>query len=336
LHCSVELFADPQTPTAVTKAKEAAVLFDRVIFEAGLLDVTITPSGSSTWWTPPHQLTDEKLADTRRPIPLGSDVVMAFGAQSAPGVPATEMRAFVNDKLSARYMAEFHTGILDELVLHEPDWVEVIAIGTQDPPRSTPSGKAIAELNWSDFRAPDLIADQDSFLRSFVYKSFNHDLVLAANFESTFTITRLFEPMLEHRGVDAHTTGDQALSIVVPNIGRLPWEAVGEFREHPGSGEAREMLRTFETIAAQQEPEDAYAWLKSVSQQVTDAYASALAATTKSLPEELAKEALLTGVAFIPAVGPVVEKTAAVSQTLLEVMRERKSWSAALWQLRAG
>jgi hypothetical protein len=96
------------------------------------------------------------------------------------------------------------------------------------------------------------------------------------------------------------------------------------------------MLIEFENRATQQEPEDAYEWLRSVSQQVAGAYAAAMAHTARSLPENLAKEALLTGVSFIPAVGPVVATASSVSQALRDVMRERRSWCAALWELRTG
>jgi hypothetical protein len=221
------MFVDPLAPDAVTKAKEAAVLFDNLVFEVGLLDVTITGSGSTQWWTPPHQLTPELLAGTRKPIPLGSDVVFAVGAQDGPGLPAKEMRTIVSDKLSARYVAEFHTGILDELAQHAPDWVGTIATGGSDPPQSTTVGKAIADLNWTDFRASELMSGLDSWLRSFVYQGFNHDLVLAADLDATFSVTNLFAPMLTQRGLAAQHSGSEALSIVIPNIGKLPWEAVG-------------------------------------------------------------------------------------------------------------
>ena len=325
----------PQRADRGHQGQEAAVLFDRVIFEQGLLDVTIRPSGSSTWWSPPERLTPELLHDTRRPVALGEDVVIAMGEQEAPGVPAKRMRAVVADKLSARYLAEFHCGVLDELAALQPDWVSTVITGGSDRPRSHPVGEAIGSLNFADLGARELMPDRDSFLRSFVYQSFNHDLVVAADLEATFSVTRLFEPMLARRGLDAQHAGNEALSVVVPNLGGLPWEAIIASREHPGSHEARSMLREFEQLAAHEGPDDAYAFLRRVSQQVTGAYAAALAAEAKSLPDEMAKQALLTGVAFIAAVGPVVETTAALAKTLREVMHERGSWSAALWQLRS-
>jgi hypothetical protein len=61
LRTSVELFASRDAPEAITRAKLAALLYDQVIFEAGLLDVTIGETGGSHWWTPPDALTAEQL-----------------------------------------------------------------------------------------------------------------------------------------------------------------------------------------------------------------------------------------------------------------------------------
>jgi hypothetical protein len=334
LRTSVELFADPTSPTAVTKAKEAAVLFERLIFEQGLLDVTISPGGSWQMCEPPEHLTPEKLQKTREPIPLGSNFYIAVGDEQERGVPADTMHVMVSGKVSARYIAEFHTGILDDLERLAPDWLETVILGSGDPPRREPVGRAIAELNFADLGARELMPDKENFLRSWIYKGFNHDLVSAGALEATFSISPLFEPMLERRGLATQHAGDQALAIIVPNIGGLPWDAVADFREHPGSQEARAMLREFEQFAAAEGPDDAYEFLLKVSQKVTRAYAAALAETAKSLPEELAKEALLTGVSLIPAVGQVVASASSVSQALRDVMKDRRSWSAALWKLR--
>lgn len=334
LRTSVELFADPASPAAVTRAKEAALLFDRLIFEAGLLDVTISPGGSWQMWDPPHHLTPERLRKTREPIPLGGDFYVAVGREEAVGLPAEQMHVVVSGKVSARYIAEFHTDILSELERLNPDWVETVALGSADPPRRDPLGRAIAELNFADLGARELMADNDEFLRSWIYKAFNHDLVIAGALEATFSISPLFTPMLQHRGLATEHAGEQALAVVVPNVGGLPWEAVAEYRDRPGSEEARAMLQQFEQLAADEGPGDAYEFLLKVSQRVTAAYAAALSETAKSLPEELAKEALLTGVSLIPAVGPVVSTASCVSQALIDVMNQRRSWSAALWQLR--
>jgi hypothetical protein len=46
-----------------------------------------------------------------------------------------------------------------------------------------------------------------------------------------------------------------------------------------------------------------------------------------------AEEAVKTGVSMIPGVGPVVEKTASVTQLVRDAARERRSWTAPIFKL---
>jgi hypothetical protein len=61
--------------------------------------------------------------------------------------------------------------------------------------------------------------------------------------------------MIRRRGIQPEHTGAEALAITVPNVGSLPWEAIAEFREHPGSQEARARLRQFDARGAAGERE---------------------------------------------------------------------------------
>jgi hypothetical protein len=177
------------------------------------------------------------------------------------------------------------------------------------------------------------MADRPQFERDYIYKAFNRDSVIASDLGASFSISPLFHEMARQREVQPDHAGDKAMSVLIADIGKLPWEAVQEFRDHPGSQEARDMLRSFEQQAAEEEVEDAYAYLRSVAQKVTRSYAQALEDQRPKLPEELAKEAVKTGVSMVPAVGPLVEKTAAATQLGLAEKRHRRSWTAAIMRL---
>ena len=88
LRTSVELFEDRTSPAAVVRAKVAAVLYDRVIFEMGMFDATISSGGSFALWRPPDALTPDVRKRARQVIPLGEPVTFAIGKQEAQGVPA--------------------------------------------------------------------------------------------------------------------------------------------------------------------------------------------------------------------------------------------------------
>lgn len=335
LRTSVELFADPTSPTAVTRAKEAAILYDELFFETGVYDASITPNGSTNFWTPPDHITDEQLKLTRQPVALGQPMTFAVGKQPRPGQPATQMRVAFQGNLSARYVAEFHSEILNELAQFNPEWVKGVATGGSAKPgrRGEPTFDAIGQLDFSDLGNRELMPDTESFLRSFISQSFNRDSVLSAALSASFNVTPLFAEMVRHRGIEPEHAGGEALGLVVADLGALPWEGVVEFREHPGSGEARERLREFERLAASQEPEDAYDFLKKVSQEINRANRAAIEDLAPSLPEDLAKEILLTTLSVTSVIGPVIEKVASIASAASEIREFGRSWIAALMKL---
>lgn len=322
LRSGVELFA-------------AALLYDRVIFEVGLLNVTVGEGGSSSFWLPPNQITDEMRERARKPVEVGTPFSLAFGRQTEQGVPAKpeDMITAVSSTVTHAYMAEYHTGILDETEPLELDWIYVAGTPPGDIPTDDPLGDAIRTANLQDWRDEELLADRHTFERDLIYKSFNRDSLVASALDAAVTVTPLFQPMIARRGVTLDRPGDEALRILVPNIGKLPWEAVAEFREHPGCAEARSHLREFEQRAAEQEPEDAAAYLRAVAQQVSSAYMQALHDSRTRLGVELASEAIKTGVSLVPGVGPLAEKAATLTQLARETGRERRSWTTAVFKL---
>lgn len=331
LHTSVELFDDPDSPMAVTRAKQAAVLYDELVFEVGLYDVSVTPEGSQDWTTPPGWLTPERLQGSRSKPKPGTRISLAIGFEGG-----NEMFTVFDAPLSAAYVAEFHTGILDDLEEFRPEWVKTIELPNSFS-SSRPVGQTIQRLNFRDQSDKELMPDlkgSNRFLRQFVIKSFNRDSVVAANLRASFNVTSLFTPMLKRRRLHYEQSGSESFRLFVRNLGALPWEAVVEFREHPGSQEARSKLREFEERAAAEEPQDAYDFLARVSQETTDALLAAWEDLRPSLPEDLAREAVATGVSFIPVVGPFLGPSVSASQAVYEALKDRRSWLAALMVLR--
>jgi hypothetical protein len=274
LPSSLELFEDRTFPAAVTRAKEAALLYDKVLFEIGLLDVTVGPRGGMSMWHPPESLTAEFRERARQPTKLGAPMTIAIGSEDTPGVPATDMHPVVHTAISRAYVAEFHTGILDELLPLSYDWVDTIIVPNTIP-HGDPVGDLIRRQNNVDRSDKELLRHLGTFERDLVYQSFNRDATVAAHLDAAFTTTPLFEPMIARRGVRIDRPGDQALAIAVPNLGSASWVAITEFREHPACRDARNMLRGFEERAIESEPADAVAYMRTIAQQVTDAFAQA-------------------------------------------------------------
>ncbi len=331
----MELFSDPRSPDAVTKAKEAAVLYDELIFEIGMLDTSITSNGSTSFWNPPEAMSPELVERSRLVEAVGSPMVLAIGKQEKVDVPATEMRAVFEGTVSHRYLSEFHSGILDELSPFEPDWVRTIDIGGQTQPGSMgePIYEAIRQQNFADFTDRALMPDHESFLRSFIYEAFNRDAAVATALEASFTGTPLFSPMIARAGLEAEAAGAEALNIVVGDVGNLPWEAVLEFRSHRASQEARDRLREFERLAIESEPRDAYEFIRRVGHEVNRGFRAAVEELAPSLPGELAKQVLLDGVATVSVVGAPVAAVAGAASAVSASRAFNRSWIAAVMVL---
>jgi hypothetical protein len=346
LHTSVELFEDRTSPAAVVRAKEAALLYDRLIFETGMLDVTISSEGSFIFWNPPDALTPAMRERTRQVIPLGEPVAFMMGKEPEFGVspPPEEMHVMSHGELAAQYIAEFHTGVLDELAQFTPDWVTTVPGSGRDIPfpsefgpmipDGSPVPRMIGQMNFRDLDDHSLAPGANDFVRSYVYKAFNRDAVVAATHRSSLSVTPLFRPMVERRGIRPESSGASALAIMVPNVGGLPWEAVIEFHDHPGGQEARAKLREFDELAAQGDAEAANAYLLAVGQEVTNMLFQVIEDQRKGLPEQMAEEAIKTAVSLVPVVGPVVEFAASTADSVVDFRRFNRSWIAALMELR--
>lgn len=332
LRTGVELFKDPAMLEAVDRAKQAAALYDELIFETGLCEVTVTPAGSMEEWRPPHLLTDEELAESRRVPEAGTSISLSVGQEGPEGWTAELMAGHV----AKAYASEYHTGILDDLARFEPKWVKRLDGGPLA--EGTPEHGLAQTLREHDTADKSLMREMwggdELTLRNWIIKAFDRDVAVSHAVGASLSATSLFAPMIEARGARPERAGLDALEILVPDLASLPWEAVFEFRDHPGCAEARAMLREFEEKAATQEPEDANSYLRSVQDQVHDALFSAIEDKRTPLFRSIATEAAKAGIGLVPVVGQIAGPAWTVVEVGSEYLRERRSWTAALMVLR--
>ena len=110
LRTGVELFSNPSMPDAIVRAKQAVVLYDEVVFETGLYEVSIAADGFSDWWSPQEWATDERLAESRMVQTPGTPFSLSVGEEGTG-----QIIEIINSPLTIAYASEYHTGILDEL-----------------------------------------------------------------------------------------------------------------------------------------------------------------------------------------------------------------------------
>lgn len=337
LRGGVELFSDRAMPEAAARAKQASVLYDEVVFEPGLYEVSIAEGGSNDWWIPPADLKRGQLGREIRMQEPGTNFSVAMGLEGGH-----EMVSMIDSPLVVEYASEYHTGILNELASFAPGWVKVATLGGNPFPMSTEPGEFWRRQQRADQRdealMPEARRGPGRYKRNWIIKAFNQDAVASSIVGASFNPTSLFAPIARHRAGDLATDpprdGRTALEVLAPDLSGLPWETVLEFRDHPGSVEARAMLREFEEKAAEEEPADARAFFRGVQAQVTGALLWMIEGTRVPLPERMATEVVKQAVGIFPVVGQIAGAGLAAAELATEWHRGRHSWTAALMVLR--
>jgi hypothetical protein len=333
LRTSVELFPDPSSVAATARAKEAVVLYDRVVFEAGLFEINITGGGSFENWRGPDALTLEDLAHSRELPSPGSSFTILVGKESSRGVPAPQeaMRPVLSAPLAQSYVAEWHSGVIEELVKLKPGWAGWTELPDQGE-AMTELSPVVKDTRRAIERATDDI-DIDRAVKRFAQGALARDAVVAASIGAAFNVTSLFEPLIAGTGAQPEPSGRVALDILVPDVGKLPWEAIAEYREHAGSQEARGKLQEFEERVAAAGPDDPLEFQRGVFHEISRELFAVIADLEGTLTKELAGEAVKTGVSFIPVIGPFLGPGASLIQAVAEEVQERRTWYAALMKL---
>lgn len=329
LRMSVELFLEDTPVDAVTRAKQAALLFDEVYIEDGLVDVTLTDGGPTELFWPAEHLTDELLERTRQPIQMGKPMTIAFGEEPEPGVPppASEMRVMAAGTMMRRYLAEFHTGILDELAGLEASWLRVAkSAGASEHSLLGRSVSGAAVLN------KEVLPGEATWLRKFAIKAFIRDTAVSDQIGAVIGASPLFRPLLATEPAETEPAGAAALSIVCPDVGRVPWEAICEFREHAGAREAREQLAEIDRSARASEPAANAEHQTRVSTELTRALLAAVTERSTNVTQELVREGLGVAVSLIPGAS-LVPPVANLVHAVRRDRTEDRSWVAALMSL---
>ena len=187
MRTGVELFKDPTMPEAVARAKQAAVLYDELIFEMGLCEVAVTSAGSMEEWRPPHLLTDEDLSESRRVPDAGASISLSVGQKGPDGWTAELMAGSVG----SAYASEYHTGILDELAQFEPEWVKRLPGGPL--PGGTPEAELARALRERDAADTSLMRElrlgDKRALREWIIKAFDRDVAVARSVGASLSAT---------------------------------------------------------------------------------------------------------------------------------------------------
>lgn len=365
------------TRSTVARAKQASVLFDEIVVESGLKLMEMSAEGiAAVIQRGPGSLSEALLRESRQ-VPEhakhGIAVVPREGGVEiyvGTNLPRIDEAFYVERELTGRYVGEYHTGILQDLAKLQAPWVRVVdikrphegsleiddgelttlpehgdiddlitkirmdseqavALGKelQDPPEGSGAGtESPGEQELADYSAKGLLS-----------ADLAEAIELGDRLDAVPALSGAFAEVASERGVPVGLPGVEALGFIVPNFSALPWEAVAEFRDHPGAIEAREKLREFDAAAEARGGSQTVEAVRATGRAVTTGLLGAVDDLAPKLPDEIGKHLASTSVGLIPVVGQYASLALSVGDmiaALRESERFDQSWVAAVFELR--
>lgn len=329
LRTNVEYFVSPEGFLALEqRVKQAAILYDVIIFEGGIYTASVGPTGSMDFWIPPDQVTEEELGLKFEP----------YGGHHHLAIAPTGSRQFqtlISGSVERRFRSEFHS-ILKSLGPECPKWVKV------DTYDLTPEAKNLVNrLSQSDERNLDIeIGKEQRFLKSKILHNLNRDLTLIWCLGYAASIDPLYAPIL-HKKMTAHgglqpASGFLTLEFAVPDFSQLPWEVIAELREHKAMAEFRRRMIDTENLVRASLPNGNEAELRhQISQVITDELLKeikSLQPTTRGTAINLTLN-LVSGLVPFPW-GTISSVTSSITQ-ITKLTEAQNSWITIFMKLRA-
>lgn len=286
-------------------AKASSLLFDELLFER----IFLKPEPVLPW----------KGAPRGRLVSIGRDEYEERSARAEPVIESDTSGYFEDDPGEAQ--APFN-GLLAKLAELGADWFREVwpprnffAMGAHrlddDEPLDLRGGRMLAAASALVDLAPEAPGDLRAQALLMDYYS------ASAVFGASSGAGQTFEP----------GSGRLALAIAVPDVARVPWEAIAAFRQHPASDEARSRFRAWEHAAAQQEALDAQNFQLKVAQAITRDLTAAVRECEPSVFRALAEEGGKTAIGLIPIVGQVLGLVADVTRIIHDARKRRSDWA---------
>lgn len=322
LRTNVEYFALPEGYLSLeARLKQACLLYDEVVVEAGMYMALIGPERNIDFWVPPHQLTENMLRD--RWEPTGGEFVLVIGGHEMVS-PAER-----------RFKSEFHS-ILRTLPVEEPSWMSVSSFSLTSEAEDLSRRLAESILEGAESAMPD----GSAFLKLKVTRNLTRDLVLSSAMGTAVSMDPLHSPVVRKvaptLGGAPPGKGFVTLNVMVPNFANLPWEAVLEERDQPSVAAFREKVSAIEELARQGLTEGAteedirretnQLLIQELAEELQSRYT-----TPRDVAEEVAVDMILSAGSLVL---PGIDVGVKIAQGLAELYEEQRSWLASFLRLR--
>jgi hypothetical protein len=310
LRTSVELFDDATSPRIESRIKQAAVLYDELLFERGMYEATATTDHLIEHVHAPENVTDQQIARANRRDPH------VHALRTVIEIDHPDIPPLVSEgRITGQYAAEFEFSLISRLTDFNDGWVTLLDIA--DLKRDAFLAESPRQLRPRSDNA------DDHRLEAFALNAFQRDQAAATFLGADFNISPLFAPAAGHL---THTATENTLTYLCPYVGQCPWEQIAEFRAHDAAQHARQLLWDWHKRAEQHGPEAAGSALQ-----------RELQAATLELRERFQFVSHATEIAVstvVPQpVGPLLGKAVALLRERTQREAIKRSPAAALMKL---
>jgi hypothetical protein len=308
------------------RIKQAALLYDQLIFEPGVYQGQVHTTGVFDGWIPLSHIDPEIVEGMKAGHkPTGGDGFVGIEREDGTIHPI-----FSGDVLR-RFFCEFHS-TLQSLNADQLPWIEVERYTLiNDGDKIAKTFKKHLQKHITGY------SDDEYWLYDKIFDNLSNDLVLASEMGVSASINAFYLPLLSRvEGVTlAAAPGSAAFQLLVPDVSHLSWEAIVSLREEESLIAFRKKLREFEAhaqaaIAAGEFAEAEHE--KALAQAVFDEMFREFMAhhpTDAGFARDVAFD-LALGAIPIPVVGSLL----AAGRAAHELVEGRRSWRATFLKLR--
>jgi hypothetical protein len=217
------------------RVKQALLLYDRLLFQAGVYLNVAGPVGRFDLMRPFNPKYDSNVEFT------DENAAPEFMVQIRPSnaSPETPFTTILKSKLEVEFQSQFHT-LFNEISSQGISDVQIESLNLTD-------GAVKIARDISKYDQEHLEFDQrNPFLQSKLIENLNLDLLLISLMQIPASIDGIHAPLLAQKteayGDVSPVSGFYAISTIVPYFGNLSWEQIGELRQEQSLSEFRKRL----------------------------------------------------------------------------------------------
>lgn len=328
LRTNVEFFKSGENYLDLkSRAKEALLLYDRVVFQDGVYRCFVGPKGRIEQIHPFDKNRDKDQLEEK-------DTSKEFFLQVRPtdASPEAPFTRLIDSPLERAFRAQFHT-LADEITSGGIEGVSLEYFELSQLMQLF--ARNIAEKDKESIRFPENVS---KFLEEVVVNNLNIDLLLIALLGHVSVMDSLHSTLLSQKVTEdvkvEDASGFLSLEVFVPNVSELTWDEIRDVRKEPSLIEFRKRLVVAENVAREMLGNTT---TEEISQVINSILIEELLEEMKKRVSTVSRSAVDVGIELIGSVIPpvgIAKSIIGISDEIKELLDQKRSWITTFMKLR--